>query len=241
MERQASATAAWLPRALIVSAFAPTSAARSTSLSPRRSRCYHRRGERFWGRGRFSERSASPPDPLSRRAAGVRGGTFLPAWFRLSVVRVSDEPGLWSRRLTEPPRPCGAGGAVAMFGSRNDSRSCQVWAWQLLSHSLRQYRTNELVRRRMNFSSDAMADFEGLLEVNRKICEQQMAEKGIAYAANELCGIAFIHFHHAGILGSSPPAASFRKVGRWLPRAAGKVSPSTVKRHLLARRGTGWR
>ena len=28
----------------------------------------------------------------------------------------------------------------------------------------------------MNFSSDAMADFEGLLEVNRKIC-QQMAEK----------------------------------------------------------------
>ena len=26
---------------------------------------------RFWGRGRFSERSASPPDPLSRRAAGV--------------------------------------------------------------------------------------------------------------------------------------------------------------------------
>ena len=29
----------------------------------------------------------------------------------------------------------------------------------------------------MNFSSDAMADFEGLLEVNRKICKQQMAEK----------------------------------------------------------------
>ena len=43
--------------------------------------------------------------------------------------------------------------------------------------TLRQYRTNKLVRRRMNFSSDAMADFEGLLEVNRKICQQQMAEK----------------------------------------------------------------
>ena len=42
---------------------------------------------------------------------------------------------------------------------------------------LGQYHTNELVRRRMNFSSDAMADFEGLLEVNRKICQQQMAEK----------------------------------------------------------------
>ena len=28
----------------------------------------------------------------------------------------------------------------------------------------------------MKFSSDAMADFEGLLEVNRKICKQQMAQ-----------------------------------------------------------------
>ena len=27
---------------------------------------------RVWGRGRFSERSASPPDPLSRRVAGNR-------------------------------------------------------------------------------------------------------------------------------------------------------------------------
>ena len=45
------------------------------------------------------------------------------------------------------------------------------------SEDLVQYRTNEVVRRRMNFSSDAMADFEGLLEVNRKICKQQMAEK----------------------------------------------------------------
>ena len=31
---------------------------------------------RLWGRGRFSERSASPPDPLSRRAAGVRRSCF---------------------------------------------------------------------------------------------------------------------------------------------------------------------
>ena len=29
---------------------------------------------RRWGRGRFSKRSASPPDPLSRRAAGNRLG-----------------------------------------------------------------------------------------------------------------------------------------------------------------------
>ena len=40
---------------------------------------------RFWGRGRFSERSASPPDPLSRRAAGVWVETFLLTWFRLRV------------------------------------------------------------------------------------------------------------------------------------------------------------
>ncbi|MBR3928842.1 MAG: hypothetical protein IKJ65_07560, partial [Clostridia bacterium] len=30
---------------------------------------------------------------------------------------------------------------------------------------------------RMNFSSDAIAKIEGLLEVNRDFCEQQMAEK----------------------------------------------------------------
>ena len=53
----------------------------------------------------------------------------------------------------------------------------QTEIYQSAERFLRQYRTNELVRRRMNFSSDAMADFEGLLEVNRKICQQQMAEK----------------------------------------------------------------
>ena len=42
---------------------------------------------------------------------------------------------------------------------------------------LRQSRTNEVVSRRMDFSSDANANFEGLLEVNREICMPQMAEK----------------------------------------------------------------
>ena len=32
---------------------------------------------RRWGRGRFSKRSASPPDPLSRRVAGNRLGLFF--------------------------------------------------------------------------------------------------------------------------------------------------------------------
>ena len=40
-------------------------------------------GGRRWGRGRFSERSASPPDPYSRRAAGVWRGAILQRWFRL--------------------------------------------------------------------------------------------------------------------------------------------------------------
>ncbi|MBS6567906.1 MAG: hypothetical protein KH341_11650 [Faecalibacterium sp.] len=39
------------------------------------------------------------------------------------------------------------------------------------------YRTNEVVGWRMDFSSDANANFEGLLAVNREICMTQMAEK----------------------------------------------------------------
>ena len=41
----------------------------------------------------------------------------------------------------------------------------------------RQHRTNEVVGWRMDFSSDANANFEGLLAVNREICMPQMAEK----------------------------------------------------------------
>ena len=40
-----------------------------------------------------------------------------------------------------------------------------------------QRRANEVVGRRMDFSSDANANFEGLLDVNREICMPQMAEK----------------------------------------------------------------
>ena len=42
---------------------------------------------------------------------------------------------------------------------------------------LRQRRTNEVDGRRVDFSTDANANFEGLLEVNRGICMPQMAEK----------------------------------------------------------------
>ena len=41
----------------------------------------------------------------------------------------------------------------------------------------RRHHTNEVVGRRVDFSSDANANFEGLLEVNRGICMPQMAEK----------------------------------------------------------------
>ena len=46
-----------------------------------------------------------------------------------------------------------------------------------LSAALRQRRTNEVVVRRMDFSSEANENFEGLLEINREIFMPQMAEK----------------------------------------------------------------
>ena len=58
------------------------------------------------------------------------------------------------------------------------------------SPALRQYRTNELVRRRMNFSSDAMADFRRFTGGKSKNLQAADGGEGIAYAANELCGIA---------------------------------------------------
>jgi hypothetical protein len=42
---------------------------------------------------------------------------------------------------------------------------------------LGKYRTIKVVSWRVNFSTDAIADFEGLLAVNREICKQQMLEK----------------------------------------------------------------
>ena len=43
--------------------------------------------------------------------------------------------------------------------------------------TLRKYRAIKVVSWRVNFSTDAIADFEGLLAVNREICKQQMSEK----------------------------------------------------------------
>ena len=52
----------------------------------------------------------------------------------------------------------------------------------------------------MHFSSDAMADFEGLLEVNRKICQQQMAEKASPTLPTNCAGLpmTFIDLCMAG-------------------------------------------
>ena len=93
-----------------------------------------------------------------------------------------------------------------------------------------QYRTNELVWRRMNFSSDAMADFEGLLEVNRKICQQQMAEKASSTLPTN-CAVLpkIIHFQPVGISSVSLAAdRSFcgRSLFLWCAYSAAKFAPS---------------
>ena len=46
-----------------------------------------------------------------------------------------------------------------------------------MKFDLRKYRAIKVVSWRVNFSTDAIADFEGLLAVNREICKQQMSEK----------------------------------------------------------------
>ena len=62
----------------------------------------------FWGRGRFSKRSASPPDPLSRRVAGNRLG--------------------FSSRLA---RPCSLGAfscfSVMVTAADRAAATCQRW------------------------------------------------------------------------------------------------------------------
>ncbi len=60
-----------------------------------------------------------------------------------------------------------------LFDMQKAGRIARLFAIILL----RRHRTNEVVGRRMDFSSDANANFEGLLEVNRGICMPQMAEK----------------------------------------------------------------
>jgi len=75
-----------------------------------------------------------------------------------------------TKRFSRMRQPCTSASASQTMMSLSYRSSVRRF-------QLGQHRTNELVRRRMNFSSDAMADFEGLLEVNRKICKQQMAEK----------------------------------------------------------------
>ena len=90
-------------------AFSVEKAPSSRSLPKRR-----RKGRR-WGRGRFSERSASPPDPLSRRADGVWLVRFCllgsacecgRSPINLVVVTAADRAAATLRRGgTEPLRP----------------------------------------------------------------------------------------------------------------------------------------
>ncbi|MBR2572346.1 MAG: hypothetical protein IKE30_09535 [Clostridia bacterium] len=50
-------------------------------------------------------------------------------------------------------------------------------AGELCGSALRQYRTNEVVDRQVDFASGVPADFDGLLEVNREICRKWMVQK----------------------------------------------------------------
>ena len=49
----------------------------------------------------------------------------------------------------------------------------------------------------MNFSSDANANFEGLLEVNRGICMPQMAEKTSSDAPSN-CAVVPLYYFQCG-------------------------------------------
>ena len=64
---------------------------------------------RFWGGGGFSERSPSSPDPFSRRAVGNRLELSFGLARPCELGAFSCFLGLWSRRLTEPPRPASVG------------------------------------------------------------------------------------------------------------------------------------
>ena len=49
---------------------------------------------------------------------------------------------------------------------------------------LRQYRTDEVVDVRVNFSPDSIAEIEGLLDVNRDFCKMKMAKRVSILAEN---------------------------------------------------------
>ena len=90
---------------------------------------------RFWGRGRFSERSASPQTPTPEERLGI-SLTFPPSlrphasWARFPASW------LWSRRLPEPPRPANVGlqpiigkGRAKVSKGRSQSRQTGSVLW----------------------------------------------------------------------------------------------------------------
>ena len=91
-----------------------------------------------------------------------------------------------------------------------------------------QHRTNEVVGLRMDFSSDANANSEGLLAVNQGICMPQMAEKASPDAPPNCAVVPYI------IL----PAAAQSVRGRTCGRAADK---SSVRRFPQSGTPTRWR
>ena len=73
---------------------------------------------RFWGERRLlREKPLSPQTPLSRRAAGVRVDSSFRQAAPASWARFPAS-GLWSRRLTEPPRPAQCWATIKLQGKR---------------------------------------------------------------------------------------------------------------------------
>ena len=88
----------------------------------------------------------------------------------------------------------------------------------------------------MNFSSDAMADFEGLLEVNRKICQQQMAEK-VSPTLPTNCAVLpiFYRVHEKAANGQRPSAAQTAEKRHVFKRGYGVLAYSKeIKQEKIA-------
>ena len=109
--------------------------------------------------------------PRARRLRAPRARRFrAPHACRLRAPRACRFRAPRARRFRAPRacRPCTADFAPCV---------CHPCIPRACRGNLRRHRTNEVVGRRMDFSSDANANFEGLLEVNRGIFMPQMAKK----------------------------------------------------------------
>ena len=96
-------------------------------------------------------------------------------------------------------------------------------AAELYGVALRQSHTDEGVRWRANFSSDAAAHFEGLLDANQKFCRKQTAKK----ASQRRCQIVWRRL-------KIMPRESARPVGRLI-----NITPTIFRAYTALKRLRG--